>query len=156
VSDLVPENTEQTDFAAIGAVFEKASTLKLVDIDIVDNGGLDKSFALAAEIAKMQPSTPDMPNPMANMTPDQLRSMASAAVYLLADQAASQLPSTGPLIRPFAAFIEKGGRVKLTAAPKEPVQVATLGNSLATGETSPDAAIQQLNIKVEHMPPAGK
>jgi hypothetical protein len=41
-------------------------------------------------------------------------------------------------------------------APKTPVQVATLGNSIATGQTTPDDAIEQLNIKVEHMPPAGK
>jgi hypothetical protein len=156
VSDLIPDNVEQTDGAAVAAVFEKASALKLVNIEIVDNGGLNKSFALAAEIAKMQPSTPDMPNPMANMTADQMRSMASAAIYLLADQATSQVASAGPLIRPLAAFIEKGGRVKISVAPKEPVQVAAFGNAIASGATTPDAAIQQLNIKVEHMPPAGK
>jgi hypothetical protein len=104
----------------------------------------------------MQPSTPDMPNPMANMTADQMRSMAAAGVYLVADQATSQVPAVGPLIRPLAAFLEKGGRVKISVAPKEPVQVATFGNAIASGQTSPDAAIQQLNIKVEHMPPAGK
>lgn len=156
VSDLIPDNIEQTDGAAVGAIFEKASTLKLVDIEIVDNGGLSKSFNLAAEIMKMQPSTPDAPNPMANMTAEQMRSMAAAGIYMVADQATSQVPTAGPLIRPLAAFIEKGGRVKITLAPKEPVQVATLGNSVASGQTSPDAAIQQLNIKVEHMPPAGK
>ena len=156
VSDLIPDNLEQTDGAAVGAVFEKASTLKLVNIEIVDNGGLDKSFALASEIMKMQPSSPDAPNPMANMTPEAMRSMAAAGIYLVADQATSQVPSAGALIKPIAAFIEKGGRVKLTMAPKEPVQVATFGNSIASGQTSPDAAIQQLNITVEHMPPAGK
>jgi hypothetical protein len=156
VSDLVPDNIEQTDGAAVAAVFEKASTLKLVNIDVVDNGGLQKSFNLAAEIMKMQPSSPDAPNPMANMTADQMRSMAAAGIYLVADQAAAQIPSVGPLIKPFAAFIEKGGRVTINLAPREPVQLATLGNSIATGQTSPDAAIQQLNIKVEHMAPAGK
>jgi hypothetical protein len=156
VSDLIPDNVEQTDGAAVAAIFEKASTLKLVNLEIVDNGGLNKSFALAAEIARMQPSTPDMPNPMANMTADQMRSMAAAGVYLVADQATSQVPAVGPLIRPLAAFLEKGGRLKISVAPKEPVQVATFGNAIASGQTSPDAAIQQLNIKVEHMPPAGK
>ncbi|HEX5006234.1 MAG TPA: hypothetical protein VFV70_03920 [Hyphomonadaceae bacterium] len=156
VSDLVPDNIDQTDGAAVGKVFEQASTLKLVNLDIVDNGGLNKSFVLATEIMKMQPATPDAPNPMANMTPEQLRSMASAGIYMVADQAASQVPSASALIKPLAAFIEKGGRVKITVAPKEPVQLATFGNAIASGQTSPDAAIQQLNIKVEHMPPAGK
>jgi len=156
VSDLVPDNIEQTDGAAIGALFEKASTLKLVDISIVDNGGLEKSFGLAAELAALQPSDPNTPNPMANMTPEGLRSMAAAGAYMLADQAAAQVPSAKPLITPLAAFLEKGGRVKITVAPRTPVPVATLANSVATGETSPDAAIEQLNIKVEHMPPAGK
>ena len=104
----------------------------------------------------ISPSSPDAPNPMANMTPEQMRSMAAAGVYLVADQAAGQIPTAGALIRPLAAFIEKGGRVKITMAPKAPVQVATLGNSIASGQTSPDAAIEQLNIKVEHMRPAGK
>ena len=156
VSDLVPDNVDQTDGAAIGKVFEQASTLKLVDIDIVDNGGLNKSFILATEIMKMQPATPDAPNPMANMTPEQMRSMASAGIYMVADQAAAQVPTAGALIKPLAAFIEKGGRVKISVAPKEPIQVATFGDAVASGQTSPDAAIQQLNIKVEHMPPAGK
>jgi hypothetical protein len=156
VSDLIPDNIDDTDGAAVAKVFEQTSTLKLVDLDIVDNGGLNKSFNLAAEIMKMQPSTPDTPNPMANMTPDAMRSMSAAGIYMLADQATSQVPAAGALIRPFAAFIEKGGRVKLTMAPKQPVQLATLSNSIASGETTPEAAIEQLNIKVEHMPPAGK
>lgn len=156
VSDLIPDNIDATDGAAVAKVFEQASTLKLVDLDVVDNGGLTKSFNLAAEIMKMQPATPDAPNPMANMTPDAMRSMAAAGVYMVADQAAAQVPTAGALIRPLAAFIEKGGRLKVTLAPKEPVQIATWGNALSAGQISPDAAIQQLNIKVEHMPPAGK
>jgi hypothetical protein len=156
VSDLIPDDVEKTDGAAVGAVFEKASTLRLVNVDIVDNGGLQKSFALAAEIMKMQPSTPDMPNPMANMTAEQMRSMAVAGVYMVADQATTQIPTLGALVRPLGAFVEKGGRVKITVAPKEPVQFAALSESIASGATTPDAAIQQLNIKVEHMPPAGK
>jgi hypothetical protein len=156
VSDLVPDNLDQTDGAAISKVFEQASTLKLVDIDIVDNGGLNKSFILATEIMKMQPATPDAPNPMANMTPEQMRSMAVAGVYMAADQATTQIPTLGALIRPLGAFVEKGGRVKITVAPKEPVQLATFSNAIASGQTSPDAAIQQLNINVDHMPPAGK
>jgi hypothetical protein len=156
VSDLIPDKVEETDGAAVGALFEKASTLKLVDISIVDNGGLEKSFGLAAEIAKLQPSDPSMPNPMTNMTPEGMRSMAAAGAYMLADQAAAQVPTAKALITPLAAFVEKGGRVKITMKPKAPVQVATLANNVATGQTTPDAAIEQLNIKVEHMPPAGK
>ena len=125
-------------------------------MEIVDNGGLDKSFGLAAEIAKMQLSSPDAPNPMGNMTAEQMRSMASAGIYLLADQAAAQIPTAGALIRPLATFIEKGGRVKISVAPKQPIQIATFGNGIASGQTTPDAAIEQLNIKVEHTPPAGK
>ncbi len=155
VSDLIPDNIDDTDGAAVAKVFEEASTLKLVDLDIVDNGGLQKTFALAAEIGKMEAASMDGQNPMANMTPEAMRSMAAAGIYMVADQAASQVPSAAALIRPLATFIEKGGRLKLTMAPKTPVQLATLSNSVASGQTSPDAAIQQLNITVQHTPSAG-
>jgi hypothetical protein len=156
VSDLIPDKVEETDGDAIGVLFAKASTLKLVDISIVDNGGLEKSFGLAAEIAALQPGEPGAPNPMANMTPEAMRSMATAGAYMLADQAAAEVPTLKPLITPLAAFVEKGGRVKITLAPKAPVEIATLVDGMTTGQITPDAALAQLNAKVEHMPPAGK
>ena len=46
--------------------------------------------------------------------------------------------------------------MKITLAPKAPVEIATLVDGMSTGQITPDAALAQLNVKVEHTPPAGK
>jgi hypothetical protein len=97
----VPDDPEKADEAAIGKVFEANSTLKLVEFNLVDEGGLAKIFALTAEAAKMMPDDPTG-GMMANQTPESLRTLASNGAYMLAEQAGTIAPELKALIAPFS------------------------------------------------------
>jgi hypothetical protein len=156
VSDLIPGGFETAKGEEIGALFQKASTLKMVELNVVDEGGLDKMFALAAEAGKMMP--PDQTGGVAvfaNATPASLRQMASAGVYMAADQAAAMASGLKEMIVPFGTFIEKGGRVQFTLKPKTPVVLASLEErqDIRTGQVSPAQLLVEWNGKTVHTPP---
>jgi hypothetical protein len=157
VSDLIPGGFETAKGEEIGALFQKASTLKMVELNVVDEGGLDKMFALAAEAGKMMP--PDQTGGVAvfaNATPASLRQMASAGVYMAADQAAAMASGLKEMIVPFGTFIEKGGRVQFTLKPKTPVVLASLEErtDIRTGQVSPAQLLVEWNGKTVHTPPS--
>jgi hypothetical protein len=155
VSDLVPDDPEQADETAIGKVFETASTLKLVELNVVDEGGLAKIFALTAEAAKMMPDDPTG-GMMANQTPESLRTLASNGAYMLAEQAGQLAPELKALIAPFGAFLDKGGKVNFLAKPKTPLALAATMQAIEKGEMTPAQFFTQLNAKTVHTPPTGK
>jgi hypothetical protein len=150
VSDLIPGGFETASGEAIGQLFANVSNLKLVELNVVDEGGLDKGFALAVEIGKTMPVEPGQPDFFANQTPQSLRQLAVAGIYLLADQAAAQaqLPELKALLSPFGAFVEKGGKVRATFKPAKPLDAAAL-----SGMSDPTPLLK--DVKVEHTPPAG-
>jgi hypothetical protein len=152
VSDLVPDDPDKADGAAIQKVFEAASTLKLVEFSIDDEGGLEKIYGLAADAAKLAPSDPSG-GMLAGQTPQTLRNLASSGVYLLADSAEQAAPGLKALIAPFGAFLEKGGKVKFTAKPLKPLALAATGKAVEKGEMTPADFIKALNAKSVHSPP---
>jgi hypothetical protein len=154
VSDLIPGGFETAKGDEIAALFSSSSTLKAVELNVADEGGLDKIFALTAEIGKTLP--PDATGGVAmfaNATPQSLRQMASSGVYLVAEQAEATMPGAKALIAPFGAFLEKGGKVKLTLRPKTPLPLADTMQKIEKGEISPEALVLQLNGKTVHTPP---
>jgi len=152
VSDLVPEDPEKADAAAIEKVFQTASTMKLVEFSIEDEGGLEKIYGLIADAAKLMPSDPSG-GMLANQTPQTLRNLASSGVYALADVAETGAPGVRALIAPFAAFLEKGGKVKFTAKPLKPLPLAATSQAVEKGEMTPAEFIKALNAKTVHSPP---
>jgi len=156
VSDLIPGGFETAKGDEIGALFSKNSTLKAVEFKVADEGGLDKIFALTAEIGKTLP--PDATGGVAmfaNATPASLRQMASAGVYMAADQAAAITPGLKEIVAPFGAFIEKGGRVQFTLKPKAPVSIANIleRDDIRTGQTPFTQLLIEWNGKTVHTPP---
>ncbi|MDP3737165.1 MAG: hypothetical protein Q8R02_07240 [Hyphomonadaceae bacterium] len=156
VSDLVPDDINKADPAAISDVFAKAATLKSAEINVVDKGGLEKIYGLSAEIAKMAGATAGTGgNVAANLTPQGMRQMAVAGVYMAADQGSQEIPQLRDLLTPVALFLEKGGELKITLKPQRPMVYATAGQSVTTGAASPVSLISELNAKVVHTPPPG-
>lgn len=157
VSDLVPDGPSKADGAAIGKVFENATTFTGFELNISEeSGGLDKLFALAVEAGKMVP--PDQMGDMAmfaNQTPQSLRTLAKAGVDMGATQAEQMMPGTGKLVSPFAAWIERGGKVKLIVKPKKPVPLAETTARIERGELSPLQLLDQLGASAVHTPPTG-
>lgn len=159
VSDLIPGGFETAKGDEIGALFQKASTLKMVELNVVDEGGLDKIYALAAEAGKMLP--PDQTGGVAvfaNTTPEGLRQMASAGVYMAADQAEAMAPGLKALIVPFGDFLQKGGKVQFTMKPKTPLVLADLAEreDIRNGSTSPAQLLAEFNARTVHTPGPAK
>jgi hypothetical protein len=152
VSDLVPEDPAKADMAAIGKVFEAASTLRLVQFNIADEGGLDKIYALTVDAVKMMPSDPSG-GMFAGQTPETLRNLASSGVYMAAESAEQMAPGLKALIAPFGAFLEKGGKVEFTAKPVKPLGFAATGQAIEKGQMTPAQFVAALNAKTVHTPP---
>src|SRR6185503_18573297 len=152
VSDLIPDDVEKTNGEAVSKVFETSTQIKSAEMNIIDEGGLDKAFGLAVEIGKLMPVEPGQPDFFSTQTPDTLRQMVVAGIYAVADQAAIELPAARDLLRPFATFVEKGGKLHVTLKPKQPLTPSSIDTSVTTGEQSPAVMLQKLNIKVEHTP----
>ncbi|HEV7691266.1 MAG TPA: hypothetical protein VGO52_10600 [Hyphomonadaceae bacterium] len=152
VSDLVPDDPEKADGAAIEKVFEATSTMKLVEFSIADEGGLEKIYGLTADAAKLMPVDPSG-GMMSGQTPQTLRNMASSAVYLVAESFEQAAPGLKALVAPFGAFLEKGGKVKFTAKPVKPLPLAATGQAIEKGEMTPAEFIKALNAKTVHTPP---
>jgi hypothetical protein len=156
VSALIPDDPEAADGEAIGALFESASTLKAVEFNLSDEGGLEKIFALASEAGKsLPPEATGGVAIFAGATPQGLRQTASAGVYMAADQAARTAPGLKELIAPFGAFIDKGGKVKFTLKPRTPVSVADIlsRDDVRTGIKAPAELLLEFNGKTVHTPP---
>jgi hypothetical protein len=152
VSDQIPDNPEQADTASISEAFGSSTSLKSIELNVIDEGGLEKIYGMIAEAGAMMP--PDQGGAMmANQTPQSIRALATAGAYMLADQAEMGLPGSRPLLAPFGAFMEKGGRVKFTAKPKSPMVAATIGERINEGELTPDAFLKELNATTVHTPP---
>jgi len=156
VSDLIPGGLETAKGDEISTLFQKNSTLKGFELNVVDEGGLDKIFAMTAEIGKSVP--PDQTGGVAffaNATPESLRTMASAGVYMAAEQSAQVAPGFKDLITPFGAFIEKGGKVRFMMKPAKPVSVADImaRDDIRNGTTAPAQLLTEFNARTVHTPP---
>jgi hypothetical protein len=145
VSDVIPEDPEQTNPMAIASVFQTGSALKLIDLNVKDNGGLTKVFSIMGDFAPEMGIGPD------TMSGDQVRGMVAGMVRQLADPQATGMPEVAALMAPVASFLEAGGKLRVAVQPSKPMPFASLaGTVMAAGMGSPAQAIKDLGIKVEH------
>lgn len=146
VSDLIPEkNPEETNPMALAGVFQTDSSLKLIDLNVKDNGGLAKVYGILGETAPQSGLGPDV------MTGDQVRAMVAGMVRQLADPAATGMPEVAALMAPVASFLEAGGKLRVAVQPGKPMQFSSLmGTLMSAGMGSPAQAIKDLGLKVEH------
>lgn len=145
VSDVIPEDPEQTNPMAIANVFSTGSALKLIDLNVKDNGGLTKVYGIMGDFA---PSIGMGPEPM---TGDQVRSMVAGMVRQLSDPQATGMPEVAALMAPVASFLESGGKLRVAVQPAKVMPFTSLaGTLMAAGMGSPAQAIKDLGLKVEH------
>ncbi len=143
VSDLIPETGEPNEMA-IADVFQTNSSLKLIDLNVQDNGGLNKIFAIIGEMS------PEMTGGPA-MTADQARSQAVEGVKMMARPDVSGIPELATLMTPVADFLATGGKLRFLVQPSKPMPFGSLvGTVMSAGMGSPAQAIKDLGLKVEH------
>lgn len=146
VSDLIPEkNPEEANPMAIAGVFQTDSSLKLIDLNVKDNGGLAKVYGIIGETAPETGMGPDV------MTADQVRSMVVGMVKQLSDPQTTGMPEVAALMAPVANFLEAGGKLRVAVQPSKAMPFSSLmGTLMAAGMGSPAQAIKDLGLKVEH------
>lgn len=145
VSDLIPEDGSEPDQMALMRTFQERSSLKLIDVNVKDNGGLTKVFGLVGDFA---PAMGMAPEPMSG---DQIRSQVVEMVKSMAQPEATGIPEVGALLLPVAAFLETGGKLHIGVKPSKAMPFGTLmGTVMSAGMGSPAQAIQDLGLKVEH------
>lgn len=147
VADLVPDNVEETNLDAISGVFMKDTTLKLVELNVQDKGGLPKIYGIIGEFAPMSGMSP---NPM---SAEDVRLLAANAVESMAIMAGQQIPEIPALMTPVASFLKSGGKLRLAIQPAKVTPISELGMSMmgaGMGAASPSQVIKDLGLKAEH------
>jgi hypothetical protein len=148
VSDLIPDDLEQANMQAVGALFDQKSTLKVVDISVTDNGGLTKVFNFAADMGPlMAASDPSGFNPLEGQTGESLRQMAGSMLGML-----GATPDIAPFLNPISSFIMQGGKLHITLKPSQPTPFSALGGKfmMMDPSSSPGQVLTELGLKVEH------
>lgn len=142
VSDVIPETGEPNEMA-IANVFQTNSSLKLIDLNVKDNGGLTKIFGMIGDVG------PSMGGPQ--MTGDQVRAQAVEGIKMLADPATTGIPELATLLLPVADFLATGGKLHVGVQPAKPMPFGSLvGTLMSAGMGAPAQAIKELGLKVEH------
>ncbi len=146
VSDLIPDDPAAVDEMAIAKIFDDQSKLKLIDVNIVDNGGLEKMFNLTADLGPiMAASDPTGSNPMEGQTGASLRQMAGSMLGML-----GATPDIAPFVTPISTFIMQGGKLHIGLKPPAPMTWNAIGTSLSGTTGSPGEELKKLGLKVEH------
>jgi hypothetical protein len=144
VSDLIPENGEP-DQMALMSVFQSNSSLKLIEVNVQDKGGLPKVFGLMGEMAPQMGMAPEA------MTGEQVRAMAVEAITMAARPDVTGIPELAPLMTPVANFVRDGGKLRVAVQPGKPMPFMSLmATMMSAGMGSPAQAIKDLGLKVEH------
>lgn len=151
VSALIPDNIDQTDEAALETLFETNTKFSGINFDIVDEGGLDKGFALAIDIAKLMPEDDSSAAMLRNQTPEGLRQMASSLLFLAAAGAAQEIPAAQEYITMVANFINDGGALHLTVKPDTPMGVSQFEE---LEDYEPDQILEMVGLSLTHEAPA--
>lgn len=147
VSDLIPDNVEATDQEAVANVFSASTSLKLIEFNIEDKGGLPKIYGLMGDFA------PTMGMGGEPMTAENVRAMAANGLKTMAAAASQQIPEMPALLNPVAAFLELGGKLRLAIQPTKPMPFAsfeTIMTGAMMGSSTPSQIIKDLGVKSEH------
>jgi hypothetical protein len=147
VSDLIPDNIEATDQEALANVFTTSTSLKLIEFNIEDKGGLPKIYGLMGDFA------PVMGMGAEPMTAENVRTMASSGLKTMAAAVSQDIPEIPGLLNPIAAFLELGGKLRLAIQPATPMPFSsfeTVMTGAMMGSSTPSQIIKDLGVKSEH------
>ena len=140
------------DSAALEAAFRSASALTAMEIELSDEGGLDKLFNGAVDVARALPQDIPQVKAFATYEPDQLRTMLSGMMLVGIGQVSKEFPPVRQIGDVFVDFIEEGGTVRLSLAPDTPLTAARFETySTRYPDPEPEQVIEFLGFKAEHI-----
>jgi hypothetical protein len=147
VSDLIPENPENTDAMALSNLFQSGTTLKLIEFNVQDKGGLPKIYGMIGEYAPMMGLGPSA------MSAEDVRMLAANGVETMGIMAGQQIPEVPALLTPVVNFLKSGGKLRLAVQPSKATPFASLAGTMmgvSMGAASPSQVIKELGLKTEH------
>lgn len=146
VSDMVPEDAGMTNMEGVAQLFDSRSTLKLINVNVVDNGGLTKMFNFTADMGPIMAATdPSGFNPLEGQTGESLRQMAGGMLTML-----GATPDIAPFVTPVANFVMQGGKLNLAFQPPQPMTFSAFGEKMTSTAQAPGVTLKELGLKVEH------
>ena len=152
IAPHIPDNLSNIDMAAIGEVFTENAKFIFNDVAFIDEGGLERSFAMAVEFAKLAPDNPGLAGTR-NSTPEKLREIAANGLFLGAGEIDKAFPPAVDYLQSFSDFILKGGRLDISVRPPEPLSAHNADEIEALIQDDPEKAEDMLGLKVTHTPP---
>ncbi len=144
-ASLIPEGEAPFDEAAALEIFEQ-SKFSGFDFVITDDGGIDRSFALAVAFADLAPEGDPSMQLLKGANVGDLKVSSAAMIRISSGQAAQAFPPAGPYLQSLADFIQKGGAFRVSANPATPVSLADI--EAATAE-DPTKIVDLLGLKIE-------
>ena len=146
VSDMIPEDAGMTNMDGVAQLFDKRSTLKLINVNIVDNGGLTKMFNFTADMGPiMAAADPSGFNALEGQTGESLRQMAGGMLTMF-----GATPDIAPFVTPVANFVMQGGKLNLAFQPPQPMTFSAFGQKMTSTAQAPGVTLKELGLKVEH------
>lgn len=141
---------------ALSAVLESQGAFSSASYDITDYGsGLDKIFSLVVDFAKLVPEgNAEQIAMLQNTDAKSLRLMASSMVRMGGMAANEQFPPAVKWINQLADFVQKGGKIEISAHPEKTVTVASAKAAKEAGVETPEQIIDFFGVKVTHDAPA--
>ena len=154
ILDILIDNSKNVDEeaknAALETLFRGATKLKEYTIQIKDEGGFDKGFAMVKDFAALAPEN----NRTAFLqlsTPEQLREMVAAALVLGASSAQADFPPAMDYMQSAADFVREGGELTMFMIPPMPLGVDELESIEELFQTAtPDETVKKLGVSVVH------
>ncbi len=142
---------ETSHWDELGALFASRSTIASHRTALVDHGGLEKGFAVAVASANLAAEYGEA-NPLAGSDPVDLRQTASTLIRVSGGQMGVVAPQLVGFAQAAADFIDESGALIVALSPAAPFAVMDLVQRLQTGAITPEQAIEETGLTVEHLP----
>ncbi len=153
-SGLIDTENEDVDEAAIEQVFQEGAAFERAFMRLTDDGGIDKIFALAVEIAAVIPSDDPQLQAFAAYDPATVRNLAVAGIQMAGSGARAEFPPAKAWADAYADYINEGGVFEARLDPPEPLTFARIeAFDDETPNPDPDTIVEFLGIAVEHTTP---
>ncbi|WP_293613050.1 hypothetical protein [Ponticaulis sp.] len=155
-ANQAPEGREPKDDVesadAVAMLMQQEMALTSFDIEIDDDGGLEKVFGLAIAFAQLAPEDDSTAAMMRNSSPSELRGLASGLTRMSGMQVGSAFPPALEYVNGVADFILNGGTIGLSVEPEEPLNAAAM-ETIEPLFAEPDALVDYLGVEFEYSAP---
>jgi hypothetical protein len=153
VLEMLPEKIRDMDAEEWDSLIAVHTFFSQFALEIADEGGLEKGFAMAVDFAQLAPEDDPGMAMFRNSTPEILRNMASNGILVANAELSKSFPPAVDYVQALSKFIAEGGTFSIVAAPSTPIGAEEMESLEALGEADPESVVKLLGLSVTHVPP---